>query len=102
MKTLRFLLNCALLSGLISGSLLSQETAVIKIDLDRKIGTIDPNLYGSFLESPKRGLYEPASPLADANGFRKDLIELIKLLKVPVVRWPGGNFVSGYDWQDGI
>lgn len=87
---------------MITGNLLSQQTAVIKIDLDRKIGAIDPNLYGSFLESPKRGLYEPASPLSDANGFRKDLIELIKVLKVPVVRWPGGNFVSGYDWQDGI
>jgi len=91
-----------LLSGMITGNLLAQETALIKIDLDRKIGAIDPNIYGSFLESPKRGLYEPSSPLADENGFRKDLIALIKELKVPVVRWPGGNFVSGYNWEDGI
>src|SRR5512137_1706542 len=102
MKAFKTLISCMIFSGVITGNLLSQQTAVIKIDLDRKIGAIDPNLYGSFLESPKRGLYEPASPLADANGFRKDLIELIKLLKVPVVRWPGGNFVSGYNWQDGI
>ncbi len=87
---------------MITGNLFSQETAVIKIDPDRRIGAIDPNIYSSFLESPRRGLYEPASQFADENGFRKDLIELIKELKVPVIRWPGGNFVSGYDWEDGI
>jgi len=102
MKPLKALFSCLLLSGMITGNLLAQETALIKIDLDRKIGAIDPNIYGSFLESPKRGLYEPSSPLADENGFRKDLIALIKELKVPVVRWPGGNFVSGYNWEDGI
>ena len=87
---------------MITGNLLAQQTAVIKIDLDRKIGAIDPNIYGSFLEAPKRGLYEPGTTLADENGFRKDLIALIKELNVPVVRWPGGNFVSGYNWEDGI
>jgi len=102
MKKLRILLSCVLLSGLISVNLMAQEPAVIKIDLDRKIGAIDPNIYGSFLESPKRGLYEPSTKFADENGFRKDLIELIKELNVPVVRWPGGNFVSGYNWEDGI
>lgn len=102
MKTLKILLSFMILSGMITGNLLSQETAVIKIDPDRRIGAIDPNIYGSFLESPKRGLYEPSSQLADGTGFRKDLIELIKELKVPVIRWPGGNFVSGYDWEDGI
>jgi alpha-N-arabinofuranosidase len=103
MKRLRILLFNTILTGLISGNLLSQEPAVIKIDLDRKTGAIDPNLYGSFLESPMlRGLYEPESRYADENGFRKDLIDLIKELNVPVIRWPGGNFVSGYDWEDGI
>jgi alpha-N-arabinofuranosidase len=93
-----------ILSGLISMKLMSQETAVIKIDFDRKIGAVDPNIYGSFLESMVvyRGVYEPSSPLADENGFRKDFIQLIKELKIPVVRWPGGNFVSGYNWEDGI
>jgi alpha-N-arabinofuranosidase len=104
MKNLRNLIYCMILSGLVSGNLLSQEPAVIKIDFDRKIGAVDPNIYGSFLESMVvyRGVYEPASPLADENGFRKDLIQLIKELKIPVVRWPGGNFVSGYNWEDGI
>jgi|WetSurMetagenome_2_1015567.scaffolds.fasta_scaffold00005_93 alpha-L-arabinofuranosidase len=87
---------------LFGGSLLAQEPAIIKIDPDRKIGAIDPNLYGSFLESPRMGLYEPDSRFADENGFRKDLIALIKELNVPVIRWPGGNFVSGYNWEDGI
>jgi alpha-L-arabinofuranosidase len=93
-----------ILSGLISGNLFSQGPAVIKIDLDRKIGAVDPNIYGSFLESMVvyRGVYEPSSSLADENGFRKDFMQLIKELKVPVVRWPGGNFVSGYNWEDGI
>jgi alpha-N-arabinofuranosidase len=102
MKKLRFLFGCMVLTGLITGSLCAQEPAVIKIDPDRKIGAIDPNIYGSFLESPRRGLYEPSSQFADENGFRKDLIDLIKELKVPVIRWPGGNFASGYDWEDGI
>jgi alpha-L-arabinofuranosidase len=102
MKDLRFLLSCVIMAGLFSGNLDAQQPAVIKIDPDRKIGAIDPNIYGSFLESPRRGLYEPGSKLADDNGFRKDLIALIKELNVPVVRWPGGNFVSGYNWEDGI
>jgi alpha-N-arabinofuranosidase len=93
-----------ILAGLVSGNLLSQEPAVIKIDFDRKISAVDPNIYGSFLESMVvyRGVYEPSSPLSDENGFRKDFIQLIKELKIPVVRWPGGNFVSGYNWEDGI
>jgi alpha-N-arabinofuranosidase len=102
MKKLGYLLSCIVLTGLISMGLFAQQPAVIKIDPDRKIGAIDPNIYGSFLENPRRGLYEPSSKFADENGFRKDLIELIKELNVPVIRWPGGNFASGYDWEDGI
>lgn len=104
MKTLKVLIGCLLFSGLFSGALLSQEVAVIKVDPDRKVGVVDPNIYGAFLESMAayRGIYDPTSPLADKNGFRKDFIEMIKELNVPVVRWPGGNFVSGYNWEDGI
>jgi len=102
MKKLGFLFNCLILTGLFSGTMVAQQSAVIKIDLDRKIGSIDPNIYGSFLENMNRSLLEPDSKFADENGFRKDLIELIKELNVPVVRWPGGNFVSGYNWKDGI
>ena len=47
-------------------------------------------------------LYDPSSPLADENGFRKDYIDAMKELKIADMRWPGGNFVMGYNWQDGI
>jgi alpha-N-arabinofuranosidase len=104
MKKLKTLLFCLILTGLIPGNLHSQEPAAIKIDFDRKIGAVDPNIYGSFIESMVvyRGIYEPSSPLADENGFRKDFIQIVKELNIPVVRWPGGNFVSGYNWEDGI
>jgi alpha-N-arabinofuranosidase len=80
--------------------------ARIKIDLDRTIGRIDKNLYGNFVEHLGRcvygGIYEPGSPLADQNGFRKDVLEAIKDLHVSIVRYPGGNFVSNYHWLDGV
>lgn len=69
------------------------------------IGDIDRRIYGSFIEHLGRavygGIYEPAHPLADDKGFRTDVIELVKKLNVPIVRYPGGNFVSGYNWEDG-
>jgi len=82
------------------------QNARIKIDIDRKIGQIDPNLYSNFVEHLGRcvygGIYEPGSSLSDANGFRKDVTEAIKGLNVSVVRYPGGNFVSNYNWLDGV
>lgn len=106
MKKSGILFACLILTGLFSGSLLSQEPAVIKIDFDREVGEIDPNIYGGFLEPIRtvvyRTLYDPSSPFADENGFRKDYMELIRELKIPVIRWPGGNYVSGYNWEDGI
>lgn len=69
-------------------------------------GLTDERIYGSFVEHLGRcvygGIYEPGHPEADENGFREDVIALIKELGVPVVRYPGGNFVSGYNWEDGI
>ena len=63
-------------------------------------------MFGAFLEHLGRavytGVYEPGSALADAKGFRKDVIAEIKALGVPVMRYPGGNFVSGYNWLDGV
>lgn len=71
-----------------------------------KIGEIDKRIYGSFIEHLGRavygGIYEPGHETADDMGFRQDVIDLIKKLQVPVVRYPGGNFVSGYNWEDGI
>lgn len=70
------------------------------------ISKIDDRIYGSFIEHLGRavygGIYEPGHPTADDKGFRKDVMELVKQLRVPVVRYPGGNFVSGYNWEDGI
>lgn len=72
----------------------------------RKISDVDPRLYGSFIEHLGRavytGIYEPGHPAADEQGLRRDVIDLIRDLKVSVVRYPGGNFVSGYNWEDGI
>lgn len=106
MKKLRILLYFMILSGLISGNLLSQEPAAIKIDFDRKISAIDPNIYSAFVEPIRTvvygTIYDPSSSLADENGFRKDFIQLIKELKIRTLRWPGGNFVASYNWEDGI
>lgn len=96
------------------------QKAKIKIDIDRIIAEIDPKIYGVFMEpihfNGKRmglpdtvefntlygNLYDPSSPLADENGFRKDYIDAMRELKITNMRWPGGNYVMGYNWQDGI
>lgn len=84
----------------------AQEKAVIKIDTDRIIDGVDPLIYGNFSEHLGEGiyggLYDPESSQSDENGFRKDVIDEIQELKVSILRWPGGNFVSGYHWEDGI
>jgi len=73
---------------------------------DFTISRIDDRVYGAFLEHLGRaiytGIYEPGHKTADANGMRGDVIELVKELDVPMVRYPGGNFVSAYNWEDGI
>ena len=80
--------------------------ARIKIDLDRTIGEVDPLLFGNFAEHLGRmiygGIYEEASPLSDRFGFRTDVMAAVKDLGVSILRWPGGNFASGYNWKDGI
>ncbi len=78
----------------------------IKIDLERVVGRIDPNVYGGFAEHLGRciygGIYEPGSRLADDDGVRRDVLAALKRLDMPVMRYPGGNFVSGYRWRDGV
>jgi alpha-N-arabinofuranosidase len=80
--------------------------ARIGIDLARRIGTVDRRIYGNFIEHLGRciygGIFEEGSPLSDARGFRRDVLEAARPLRVPVLRWPGGNFVSGYHWLDGV
>ncbi len=82
------------------------KKAALKIDRDYKVGEIDKRIYGSFIEHIGRavygGIYDPGHSLADDMGFRKDVIDLTRELQVPIVRYPGGNFVSGYRWEDGI
>lgn len=81
-------------------------TAKIKIDLDRTLGNIDRNLFGGFAEHLGRciygGMFDEGSRLSDENGFRVDVIEAMKRLRMPLIRYPGGNFVSGYRWRDGV
>jgi alpha-N-arabinofuranosidase len=82
------------------------KTAKIQIVKDFEISQTDNRLFSSFLEHLGRaiygGIYEPGHPQADEEGLRKDVIKLVRELNVDYVRYPGGNFVSGYDWKDGI
>ena len=78
----------------------------VAIDVERVIAPIDRNVFGGFAEHFGRciygGIYEPDSPHADASGLRTDVLAALKRLRMPVMRYPGGNFVSGYRWRDGV
>ncbi len=82
------------------------EKANITFDRAFRVGEIDRRLFGSFIEHLGRavygGIYEPGHPQADENGFRRDVLALVQDLQIPVIRYPGGNFVSGYRWEDGV
>ncbi len=82
------------------------KKSTISIDKHFITGEIDKRIYGSFLEHLGRavyeGIYQPDNPFSDEQGMRKDVIDLIRQLNVPIVRYPGGNFVSGYHWEDGV
>lgn len=81
-------------------------TARTIVNSARHKGDMDRRLLGAFLEHLGRavyeGVYDPKSPLADAKGFRKDVLAEVKAMQVPIMRYPGGNFVSGYNWLDGV
>ncbi|MBN1966624.1 MAG: alpha-N-arabinofuranosidase [Anaerolineae bacterium] len=78
----------------------------IYINPNRTIGTVDRNIFGGFAEHMARcvyeGMYDPESPLADEYGLRQDVIDALRRLRMPLIRYPGGNFASGYRWRDGI
>jgi alpha-N-arabinofuranosidase len=80
--------------------------ARIGIDLSRGIGNVDRRIFGNFIEHLGRciygGVFDEGSPLSDANGYRLDVLDAVRPLRVPILRWPGGNFVSGYHWLDGV
>src|SRR4051794_26128319 len=78
----------------------------IAVDPDFSIGAVDRRLFGSFVEHMGRcvytGIFEPGHPEADDEGLRRDVLQLVRELGPTIVRYPGGNFVSGYNWEDGI
>jgi len=80
--------------------------AQVQLDRNFAIGRVDPRLFGAFVEHLGRGvyggLYEPGHPTAVERGFRRDVLDLVKELGVTIVRYPGGNFVSTYNWEDGV
>ena len=80
--------------------------ARVVVDPGAVIGRVDDRLFGGFIEHMGRavygGIYEPGHPTADADGWRRDVLDLVRSLGVTIVRYPGGNFVSGYDWEDGV
>lgn len=81
-------------------------SARLTIDPQFAVGPVNPRLFGSFVEHLGRcvydGIYEPGHPSADTEGFRTDVIELVKALGVSAIRYPGGNFVSGFRWEDSV
>ncbi|WP_320782763.1 alpha-N-arabinofuranosidase [Streptomyces sp. CRN 30] len=82
------------------------RTARFTLDPAFTVGEVDPRLFGSFVEHLGRcvytGIFEPGHPSADADGIRTDVLELVRELGVTAVRYPGGNFVSGYKWEDSV
>src|SRR5215469_13035949 len=81
-------------------------TSTATLDPSFRIAPIDRRLFGSFVEHMGRcvygGIYEPGHPESDVDGYRLDVAKLVRELGVSVVRYPGGNFVSGYRWEDGV
>ncbi len=109
-KPITRVITTAVIACLLGNSLAFAQSqtpqARIKIDTDRVIGEVHPHLFGNFTEHLGRmiygGIYEEGSPLSDQDGYRKDVLEVVKQLNVTILRWPGGNFASGYNWKDGI
>src|SRR5271156_4178186 len=81
-------------------------TSRIIVDRDFVVSPLDRRIFGTFVEHMGRcvygGIYEPGHPTADANGFRQDVLALTRELGATTIRYPGGNFLSGYNWEDGV
>ncbi len=82
------------------------HSAQVALSRERVIAETDPRLFGAFVEHLGRciygGIFEPGHAQADANGFRGDVLALVRELAPTIMRYPGGNFVSGYNWEDGV
>src|SRR5690242_11701310 len=98
----------AIADAALASSWAQSTSATTRVVVDPTFSTapLDRRIFGSFLEHLGRaiygGIYEPGSRLADANGFRTDVVREVHSLGVPIIRYPGGNFVSGYHWLDGV
>ena len=83
-----------------------KKAARIIVDSDFIISQLDRRLFGSFVEHMGRcvytGIFEPGHPTADANGFRGDVLDLVRELGPTIIRYPGGNYMSGCNWEDGV
>ena len=82
------------------------RTAHVLLDRDFTIGRTDQRLFDAFIAHLGRcvygGIFEPGHPTADGKGFRQDVMALVRELGPTIMRYPGGNFVSGYNWEDGV
>ncbi|MEU1167185.1 alpha-N-arabinofuranosidase, partial [Streptomyces sp. NPDC005921] len=80
--------------------------ASLTVDPAFRVADVNPRTFGSFVEHMGRcvytGIYEPGHPLADEDGLRRDVLDLVRELGVTTVRYPGGNFVSGFRWEDSV
>src|SRR6266498_5184358 len=85
---------------------MTNQTARIYIDVNRTVGEISPLLFSGFAEHMGRciygGIYDPSSPCADERGFRSDVLAVLREANYRMIRYPGGNFLSGYNWLDGV
>ena len=83
-----------------------EKTAKLTVEKDFKIAEIDKRIYGSFIEHLGRavygGIWQPGHKTADEEGFRQDVLGLVRELNIPIVRYPGGNFVSNFYWEDSV
>ena len=108
MKDFKYLVLFSLLYCIVSCNTRQPASyqASLTIDINTPAKTYDPMIFGGFLEHFGKqiygGVFDPGSPLSDKNGFRTDVIEALNELKVPIIRWPGGCFVDGYHWLNGV
>ena len=104
-KLFLFVLMCLSLTSWAQNKGGAAQNAVL-VQADGKPVKFNPMLFGQFIEHFDRqiygGIYQPGNPLSDEDGFRKDVIEAVRELRVPIVRWPGGCFVSSYHWYYGV
>ncbi|MFB3827543.1 MAG: alpha-N-arabinofuranosidase [Bryobacteraceae bacterium] len=100
------MIRAILLAPALAAAVSAAPAARIKIDTDRVVGEVHPHLFGNFAEHLGRciygGIWEENGRFSDPEGYRKDVMEAARGLGVTLLRWPGGNFVSGYNWRDGI